>query len=240
MDPRKLPHPSFTISCGFVLPVFLLLGFWVIPGSGIRLAGAAALDNNTFINCRCVQGSHYCPKGQNGCNSACVGTGKPEPNNYCISNKQQGGHGTGLLDVRQRAQKADGANGADVVQSSAGPNALIVRVSCTAVSPPSNNLTTGTNTSTGIHDRHQGLPHQFDQVWTTINATVPGGSRGQVYVPLLDRTRGSISESGVAVWREGAFLPTPATGGVKPGGYEGRFVWFGVNSGNYSFAASAA
>ena len=69
------------------------------------------------------------------------------------------------------------------------------------------------------------------------NATVPGGSTGEVHVPLLSAANGTITESGAVVWRAGVFVPGAAPG-VSSGGSDGRFAWFLTASGNYSFQAA--
>lgn len=74
-------------------------------------------------------------------------------------------------------------------------------------------------------------------VWAVVNATVPGGSTGEVHVPLLSPTNGTITESGAVVWQAGAFIPGSSPG-VRGGGSDGRFAWFFTQSGNYSFQAA--
>lgn len=74
--------------------------------------------------------------------------------------------------------------------------------------------------------------------WAVVNASVPGGSAGEVHVPLLRAGAGIISESGAVVWRDGQFVPGAAPG-VSGGGSDGRFAWFVTRAGNYSFIASA-
>ena len=73
-------------------------------------------------------------------------------------------------------------------------------------------------------------------MWAVVNATVPGGSTGEVHVPLLSPTNGTITESGAVVWRAGEFVPGAAPG-VAGGGADGRFAWFFTRSGNFSFQA---
>ena len=74
-------------------------------------------------------------------------------------------------------------------------------------------------------------------VWAVVNATVPGGSTGEIHVPLLSPVSGTITESGAVVWRAGQFVPGSSLG-VSGGGSDGRFAWFITQSGNYSFQAA--
>ena len=66
---------------------------------------------------------------------------------------------------------------------------------------------------------------------------MPGGSRGEVHVPILNAYSGSISESGAVVWSDGKFAAKlPA--GVRRGSNDGRFVSFktGLGSNSFTFA----
>ena len=97
-------------------------------------------------------------------------------------------------------------------------------------------------------DRYLPTSADAESSWTatvivtvTVSAVVPGGSVGEVHVPMPSgTTAGTITESGVVVWKNGAFVTSPAAVGVHPGGEDGRFVWFFVSAGNFSFAASAS
>jgi hypothetical protein len=117
------------------------------------------------------------------------------------------------------------------------PNQLIVRVACTASREAQNH-------SGRTADRSSRTADTMDNshaaaTWATVNATIPGGSRGEVHVPIANTTAGTIFESGVVVWRDGKFVvPTSAAIGVRPGGADSSFVWFDVSAGVFSFASS--
>ena len=113
-----------------------------------------------------------------------------------------------------------------------GNQQLIVRVECTAAS--------------GARAAEEGVAADGGDArpaagpagttWAVVNATVPGGSTGEVHVPLLSAASGTITESGAVVWQAGAFVPGAAAG-VTGGGSDGRFAWFFTRSGNFSFQA---
>ena len=72
----------------------------------------------------------------------------------------------------------------------------------------------------------------------TVNASIPGGSTGEVHVPLHQHlVTDAIVESGKAVFRNGRFVPGAAVG-VEGLRVDGRFAIFAVGAGDYSFAAS--
>lgn len=112
-----------------------------------------------------------------------------------------------------------------------GNQQLIVRVSCTAVS--ATGAAGGAGAAGSASAALAAVP--AGTTWAVVNATVPGGSTGEVHVPLLSPTNGTITESGVVVWRAGEFIP--GAPGVSGGGSDGRFAWFLTRSGNYSFSA---
>lgn len=117
-----------------------------------------------------------------------------------------------------------------------GDQQLIVRVSCTAASAAAASTVAGDVRTTG--SLPTGVPAvSAGTVWAVVNATVPGGSTGEVHVPLLSPTNGTITESGAVVWQAGAFIPGSSSG-VRGGGSDGRFAWFFTQSGNYSFQAA--
>ena len=108
---------------------------------------------------------------------------------------------------------------------------LIVRVGCTAASR--------SQAAARAADDAPALPAAAaapGATWAVVNATVPGGSTGEVHVPLLSAVNGTITESGTVVWQAGAFVPG-AVAGVTGGGSDGRFAWFFTHSGNFSFRA---
>ena len=77
------------------------------------------------------------------------------------------------------------------------------------------------------------------QVWATVNVSVPGGSVGEVHVPILSAESGLIKESGAAVWKDGAFAePMPV--GIKAVRSDGRFVVFETGAGRSSFTSGGA
>ena len=105
---------------------------------------------------------------------------------------------------------------------------LIVRVSCSDAdeSPAAPSQPTGLPL-----DTHVGTS------WATVNVTVPGGSRGEVHVPIISAHSGSILESGAVVWSDGKFA-TKMPMGVAGGSNDGRFVSFKTTSGSYSFVSA--
>ena len=104
---------------------------------------------------------------------------------------------------------------------------LIVRVGCSAGSAGA----AGSSRAAEVP-----APPAPPPVVATVQATVPGGSTGEVHVPLTNAVTGVITESGTVVWRDGAFVASAV--GVGFGGSDGRFVWFTTMSGNYSFAVA--
>ena len=110
---------------------------------------------------------------------------------------------------------------------------LIVRVACAAPSDAAP-MEVGTLAAAGPRPS---VGAAAATVWAVVNATVPGGSVGEVHVPVLNTYMGTITESGVPVWQNGTFFPGAAAG-VSPGGVDGRFVWFTTRSGKYSFATA--
>ena len=114
-----------------------------------------------------------------------------------------------------------------------GDQQLIVRVGCSAAAAGAVAGAAGEPRTTGSPPA--GVP--AGTIWAVVNATVPGGSTGEVHVPLLSPANGSITESGAVVWREGQFIPGSSPG-VRGGGSDGRFAWFFTQSGNYSFQAA--
>ena len=122
------------------------------------------------------------------------------------------------------------ANQATLGGPCSGNQQLIVRVSCTAASA------VGADSGEGAAGATP-LVVPVGTVWAVVNATVPGGSTGEVHVPLLSAINGTITESGAVVWKAGKFIPGAAAG-VRGGSSDGRFAWFFTQSGNYSFAAA--
>ena len=116
-----------------------------------------------------------------------------------------------------------------------GDQQLIVRVGCTTAA--------GSTRAANAHDARAAArvaPPAAGPVvgatWAVVNATVPGGSTGEVHVPLLSAVNDTITESGTVVWQAGQFVPGAA--GVTGGGTDGRFAVFHTQSGNYSFQAA--
>jgi len=120
------------------------------------------------------------------------------------------------------------ANQATLGGPCSGDQQLIVRVACTSASAP------GAASEGGAGALPTVVP---GTTWAVVNATVPGGSTGEVHVPLLSTVNGTITESGAVVWQAGQFVPGAAPG-VTGGGSDGRFAWFFTRSGNYSFEAA--
>jgi hypothetical protein len=112
-----------------------------------------------------------------------------------------------------------------------GDQQLIVRVVCTASNAAREAARAG---AAGLAQPAVAA----GTTWAVVNATVPGGSTGEVHVPLLSTCNGTITESGAVVWDAGQFVPG-AVAGVTGGGSDGRFAWFFTRSGNYSFQAVA-
>ena len=164
--------------------------------------GATALVANSTKSCRCVQATHWCPKGTS-CTAVCKTVGQPTAKDICVS---------GPIPAPP-------------------PNkdlALIVRVSCSGTD---DGRTPGQIADVPLEAHLEG------STWATVNATVPGGSRGEVHVPILNARSGSISESGTVVWRNGKFA-TKLPVGVRGGGNDGRFVSFETGPGSYSFSST--
>ena len=111
-----------------------------------------------------------------------------------------------------------------------GAQQLIVRVGCTAA-----RATRAADARAAAGLAMPPAAGAAGTTWVVVNATVPGGSTGEVHVPLL--TNSTITESGTVVWQAGHFVPG-AVAGVTGGGSDGRFAWFFTRSGNYSFQAA--
>jgi len=94
---------------------------------------------------------------------------------------------------------------------------LIVRIGCSAKLPPA-----------AAPSGAQALP----RIAAVVNATVPGGSVGEVHVPLAHL----ITEGDRPVYRDGKAVQ-PGVAGVKVVGCDGRFVIFATGAGSYSFAS---
>ena len=77
------------------------------------------------------------------------------------------------------------------------------------------------------------------EVWAEVRVSVPGGSHGEIHVPLVSPASGTIYESGKLVWSAGRYAPAGAVHGVTPGSNDGRFVSFVTAPGNYKFTVSA-
>jgi hypothetical protein len=113
-----------------------------------------------------------------------------------------------------------------------GDQQLIVRVGCTAAG--STQAAAGARAA-AARVAPPAAASPVGTTWAVVNATVPGGSTGEVHVPLLSEVNGTITESGTVVWQAGQFVPGAA--GVTSGGTDGRFAIFKTQSGNYSFQA---
>jgi hypothetical protein len=122
------------------------------------------------------------------------------------------------------------ANQATLGGPCSGDQQLIVRVACTAAGAAAAVASEAAAAAGRLPAAPPGT------TWAVVNATVPGGSTGEVHVPLLSAANGTITESGAVVWRAGEFVPGAAVG-VTGGGSDGRFAWFFTRSGNYSFQA---
>ena len=123
------------------------------------------------------------------------------------------------------------ANQAALGGPCSGKQQLIVRVACSAARGAGAAGVAGAAGEAGLG---VGVP---GTTWAVVNATVPGGSTGEVHVPLLSPANGTITESGAVVWRAGQFI-SGAAPGVSGGGSDGRFAWFFTSSGNFSFQAA--
>jgi hypothetical protein len=143
----------------------------------------------------------------------CVG--KPECNLSSVAN----------------AAALGGPCAAPVPGSDYGPQQLFVRVHCVSSSAETDRAPPLAVRMPVELDAHNGTVP-----WAVVNATVPGGSTGEIHVPLVDATKGTITESGIVVWQNGTFVAA-AGAGVARGGSDGRFAWFTVHSGYYSFEA---
>ena len=129
------------------------------------------------------------------------------------------------------------------------PNQLIVRVSCSPVQavgsgtprvqPPLRNDVARNSRQGASKASSRPAPAAATDVWATVDVTVPSGSQGEVHVPVVSMTAGTVTEieCGV-VWHNGSFMQLGTCTGVTRGGSDGRFVWFHVDAGNYSFSAS--
>ena len=126
------------------------------------------------------------------------------------------------------------ANQATLGGPCSGNQQLIVRVACTAAAAAAGAAAGLAGEHAAADPRPAALP--AGTTWAVVNATVPGGSTGEVHVPLLSAASGTITESGAVVWQAGAFVPGAAAG-VTGGGSDGRFAWFFTRSGNFSFQA---
>ncbi len=122
------------------------------------------------------------------------------------------------------------ANQAALGGPCAGDQQLIVRVVCTA------SAARAAAAPAAARAAPPAAP-PAGTTWAVVNATVPGGSTGEVHVPLLAAANGTITESGAVVWRAGQFI-NGAAAGVSGGGSDGRFAWFITQPGNYSFQAA--
>ena len=131
------------------------------------------------------------------------------------------------------------ANQATLGGPCTGDQQLIVRVACTAAAAAAPAAAAAAESgAAGLASARAGLPPAAPPgtTWAVVNATVPGGSTGEVHVPLLSAVNGTITESGAVVWQAGVFVPGAAAG-VTGGGADGRFAWFFTSSGNFSFEA---
>lgn len=128
--------------------------------------------------------------------------------------------------------------GRPCASSAPGPLQLIVRVRCSI------------NKGFPIADRgilaesapkrvsSELLDSQSRNVWVTVNVSVPGGSIGEVHVPVRNGgLQGTITESGVTVWQDDRATAT-APPGVRFMYNDGRFVIFETVAGNFSFSSA--
>lgn len=175
-----------------------------------KWTGATSLTNATKA-CQCVQATHWCPAKGVGCSSVCDGVGKPTARDFCVPG--------------------------DAPLAPQDPNMqLIVRVACNKAQRAGRNSLplAATAQPAAPAAKHSTLA---GQVWATVNVSVPGGSVGEVHVPILSAESGLIKESGAAVWKDGAFAePMPV--GIKAVRSDGRFVVFETGAGRSSFTSA--
>ena len=124
-----------------------------------------------------------------------------------------------------------GSLGSPCASNSSGTYQLIVRVACSFVPLAS---------SASLRTRNEGIEATrllHGSPWAFVNTTVPGGSSGEVHVPVRNGgTSGTITESGQVVWMDGSFT-TPMPDGLTAIENDGRFVIFGTDSGSYEFSS---
>ena len=182
---------------------------------------------NTTTSCRCVQATHWCTNRSKdvGCSAVCNSAGgDPAPQNYC---------------VKGAAPPAP----PDPAMQSCGQ--LIVRASCSTVAaaaalPKLSNAGRPEKVRNTRTQDFAAVPKSAPLAMATVNVTVPVGSRGEVHIPARSSAVGGDSDGTIVesanhtiVWRNGTYVD--GADGVAFGGFDGRFVWFLTQPGNYSF-----
>lgn len=94
----------------------------------------------------------------------------------------------------------------------------------------------------GIDEAHTEYDSQYGTIVTDwqrnantfrLRVTVPANTTATVYVPMFQKPRGVISESGEMIWRAGRFHP--GREGVVSAAMQGDAVAIAIGSGTYEF-----
>ena len=106
---------------------------------------------------------------------------------------------------------------------------LIVRVACSGGSA------TPFATPTAVDDLNE---LGSGQVLATVNITVPGGSHGEVHVPIMSADSGTITQSGRVVWSKGKAASSLPRGLSFMANDGRRFAMFATGAGSWSFVSA--
>ena len=106
---------------------------------------------------------------------------------------------------------------------------LIVRVACSGGSA------TPFATPTAVDDLNE---LGSGQVLATVNITVPGGSHGEVHVPIMSADSGTITQSGRVVWSKGQAASSLPRGLSFMANDGRRFAMFATGAGSWSFVSA--